>query len=60
VDRKTGVLVVPDDPVALAAAIPSALEEPGLGTAGLERAHAEFSVARMADRHVALYERVTA
>jgi glycosyltransferase involved in cell wall biosynthesis len=60
VDRKTGVLVVPDDPVALAAAIPSALEEPGLGTAGLERAHAEFSVARMADRHVALSERVPA
>ena len=37
----------------------SALEQPALGEAGRARAHAEFSVARMADRHVALYERVT-
>jgi glycosyltransferase involved in cell wall biosynthesis len=54
-DGETGVLVQPDDPSALAAGISSALEQPGLGSAGRERAKREFSVARMADSTVALY-----
>jgi glycosyltransferase involved in cell wall biosynthesis len=55
-DGETGVLVPPDDPGALAAALRSAT--PRLGAAGRERARAEFSVARMADRTVELYERL--
>jgi glycosyltransferase involved in cell wall biosynthesis len=59
VDGETGLLVAADDAAALAAAVSSALDQPALGNAGHTRARAEFSVARMADRHVALYERVT-
>jgi glycosyltransferase involved in cell wall biosynthesis len=55
VDAETGFLVRPDDPSALALGIARALEHPQLGTAGRERAHREFSVARMADRTVELY-----
>jgi len=57
-DGETGVLVQPDDPAALARAVERALADPGLGPAGLERARREFSVQRMADRTVALYERL--
>jgi len=59
VDGRTGYLVPPDDPPALGAALARALEEPELGPAGRDRALAEFSVARMADRTAALYARVT-
>jgi glycosyltransferase involved in cell wall biosynthesis len=55
VDGETGVLVLPDDPSALALGIASALEQPQFGAAGRERAHREFSIARMAERTVALY-----
>ncbi len=55
VDGETGVLVQPEDPSALAVGIARALEQPGLGQAGRDRATREFSVARMADRTVALY-----
>jgi glycosyltransferase involved in cell wall biosynthesis len=55
VDGVTGRLVPVDDPQGLAAAIARALDEPELGAAGQERAVSEFSVARMADRHAALY-----
>ena len=55
VDGETGILVLPDDPSALALGIASALEQPQLGAAGRERAHREFSVARMAEHTVALY-----
>jgi glycosyltransferase involved in cell wall biosynthesis len=54
-DGETGLLVSPDDPEALAQGIAAALERPDLGSAGIARAHAEFSVARMADRTAALY-----
>jgi glycosyltransferase involved in cell wall biosynthesis len=54
-DGETGILVRPDDPSALALGIARALEQPGLGEAGLQRARDEFSVARMADRTAALY-----
>jgi glycosyltransferase involved in cell wall biosynthesis len=47
--------VPPDDAAALADAIAAALERPGLGVAGAERARREFSVARMADRTASLY-----
>jgi glycosyltransferase involved in cell wall biosynthesis len=55
-DGKTGVLVPADDAAALARGIERALAEPSLGPAGLERARREFSVAKMADRTVALYD----
>jgi glycosyltransferase involved in cell wall biosynthesis len=56
IDGETGFLVPPDDPAALAEAIGRALQQPTLGAAGRARARARFSVARMADRTVALYE----
>jgi len=55
VDGETGLLVPPDDPAALASAVATALQRPELGGAGRQRAHTEFSVARMADRTVAMY-----
>jgi glycosyltransferase involved in cell wall biosynthesis len=58
-DGETGLLVPPDDAPALAAAVIRALDEPGgYGEQGRARAESEFSVARMADRTLALYERV--
>ena len=57
-DGETGLLVPPDDPAALAGAIEGALADPALGAAGLDRARREFSVQQMADRTVALYERL--
>jgi len=57
VDGETGLLVPPDDPAALAAAVSRILADPGgYGSRGLARARAEFSVARMADRTLAVYE----
>ena len=59
VDGETGVLVPPDDPAALRAALQHVLADPGtLGQAGRKRAHAEFSVARMAQQTAELYERI--
>jgi starch synthase len=56
VDGETGLLVQPDDPSALALGVARALAEGGrLGAAGRERAHTEFSVAKMADRTAELY-----
>jgi len=57
VDGETGLLVPPDDPAALASALNRVLADPaGYGERGQERARAEFSVARMADRTVGVYE----
>jgi glycosyltransferase involved in cell wall biosynthesis len=60
-DGETGLLVPPDDPERLAEAVSSLLADPvraqALGRAGLERARAEFSVARMADETIAVYRR---
>jgi glycosyltransferase involved in cell wall biosynthesis len=58
VDGETGVLVPPDDVSALARAVELALDRPELGAAGLARAHAQFSVARMADRTATLYSSI--
>jgi glycosyltransferase involved in cell wall biosynthesis len=55
-DGVTGVLVPPDDPAALASGIERALDDSSFGPAGRLRAEREFSVARMADRTVALYD----
>jgi glycosyltransferase involved in cell wall biosynthesis len=61
-DGRTGLLVPVDDSQALAEAVSSLLADPAraaaMGAAGLERARAEFSVARMAERTLALYEAV--
>jgi glycosyltransferase involved in cell wall biosynthesis len=55
-DGETGLLVPPDDPAALRTALERVLAEPGgLGSAGRERALAEFSVARMVDRTLEVY-----
>jgi glycosyltransferase involved in cell wall biosynthesis len=62
VDGETGLLVPPDDPSALAAAISRVLANPDLAAAfakaGRRRARAEFSVDRMTSRTIAVYERV--
>jgi glycosyltransferase involved in cell wall biosynthesis len=59
-DGVTGRLVGVDDSAALHGAVSSLLADPDraavMGAAGLERARAEFSVARMAERTLALYE----
>jgi glycosyltransferase involved in cell wall biosynthesis len=62
VDGETGILVPVGDEVAIAAALSALLADPErrqrLGEAGRGRARAEFSVARMTDRTMALYESV--
>jgi len=57
-DEETGLLVPPDDPTALADALARVLADSGtFGAAGLKRARAEFSVGRMADATLAVYDR---
>jgi glycosyltransferase involved in cell wall biosynthesis len=56
-DDETGLLVAPDDAPALAAAVSRVLDDPkDYGERGRARALAEFSVAQMADRTLAVYE----
>jgi glycosyltransferase involved in cell wall biosynthesis len=59
-DGETGILVSPDDAAALADAVGGLLDDPtraeALGNAGEARARAEFSVARMAERTLAVYD----
>jgi len=61
-DGQTGVLVPVDDHRALGEAVTALLADPAraeaMGRAGLERARAEFSVARMAERTAAVYDTV--
>jgi glycosyltransferase involved in cell wall biosynthesis len=59
---RTGLLVPVDDVQALSGAISSLLADPSrmaaMGAGGLERARSEFSVARMAERTLAVYHSV--
>lgn len=59
-DQDTGVIVPPRDSPALARAISTLLADAGrrhrLGQAAWRKAHAQFSVRQMIDRHVRLYE----
>jgi len=59
-DEDTGVIVPPRDSAALARAICTLLADSSgrrrLGQAARKKAHAQFSVPRMIDRHVRLYE----
>lgn len=59
-DGETGLLVTPDDPAALAEAVLTLLDDRELATemgrAGLARARGEFSVERMAEQTIAVYE----
>lgn len=55
-DGETGLLVPPDDPAALAAAVSRLLDEPAnQGAAGRARARSLFSVARMTERTLDVY-----
>ena len=57
VDGETGLLIPPDDPGALAAAVNRVLADPsGFGERGRARARSDFSVAKMAERTLAVYE----
>ena len=60
VDGETGLLVPAENPDALGAAIASLVDDDerraSLGAAGRERMQNEFSIARMANQHVTLYE----
>ncbi len=60
----TGLLVPPSDPVALAAALRTVVDDPmraaAMGRAGRERALREFPQRRCVERTVALYERALA
>lgn len=62
VDGETGLLVKAEDTDALRQAIAALIDDPerrrSMGAAGQERMQNEFSIATMADRHVALYESV--
>jgi glycosyltransferase involved in cell wall biosynthesis len=61
---RTGVLVRPKDPRALAEAISALLADPErrrrLGAAGRTKAHAEFGHGKMVERTVAVYQQVLA
>jgi glycosyltransferase involved in cell wall biosynthesis len=56
-DGETGLLVPADEPATLAAAVNQVLDNPAnYGERGRARAQTEFSVARMTDRTLAVYE----
>ena len=63
-DGRTGLLIQVDDSGALSQAVGELLADreraETMGRAGLDRAHDEFSVARMAERTIALYDTVLA
>jgi glycosyltransferase involved in cell wall biosynthesis len=61
-DEDTGIIVPPRDSAALARAVCTLLADSGrrrrLGQAARRKAHAQFSVRQMIDRHVRLYEEI--
>jgi glycosyltransferase involved in cell wall biosynthesis len=62
VDGETGILVPPEDAAALRMAIAALLDDETLrnrlGSAGRKRMQDHFSIATMAEKHIALYESV--
>ena len=64
VDGKTGLIVPPEDPHALAEALRRVLTHPEearrMGEAGRRRVLANFTIEHMIDQHVEVYERVIA
>jgi glycosyltransferase involved in cell wall biosynthesis len=64
VHGETGLIVPPENPEALAEALASLLADPELagrmGAAGRERVQQEFTVDRMVEQHLALYEQALA
>ena len=64
IPERTGVLVTPGDPAALAVALTELRESPdriaALGSAGRERVLTEFTPARLLDRTQALYDELLA
>jgi glycosyltransferase involved in cell wall biosynthesis len=63
-DGRTGLLVPPRDPAALAAALRGLLADPGrraaMGAAGTERVRRRYRWGRIAEETLAVYERVAA
>lgn len=63
-DEETGLVVPPDDDAALSDALDALLSDPArctrMGARGLERAREEFSVRRMVDGTLAVYEEALA
>jgi D-inositol-3-phosphate glycosyltransferase len=63
-DGRTGLLVPPRDPAALAAALRGLLADPGrraaMGAAGTERVRGRYRWGRIAEETLAVYERVAA
>ena len=59
-DGETGILVEPENADALRAAMARLMDDTelrsGMGAAGRDRVQNEFSIATMADRHIALYQ----
>ena len=62
-EGKTGFLVAPADPPALAAVLARYVEDPGLarshGANGRARAESEFSLEQMVEHYLAVYDRAT-
>jgi glycosyltransferase involved in cell wall biosynthesis len=62
VHEETGLLVEPEDSDALGKAMARFIDNPDLresfAAAGRERMQDDFSIATMADRHVALYKNI--
>ena len=60
IDGETGLLVPPDDPAALTEAVSGLLSDTArvasLGEAGRSRAHDAFSVGRMTEATIGVYE----
>lgn len=59
-DESTGIIVPPRNPAALALAVNGLLADPGrrhhLGQAAQQKVRAQFSIRKMIDRHLRLYE----
>ena len=61
-DGETGLIVPPENPQALAEAISALISDPGraraMGEAGRSRVKSEFTVDRMVEQHLELYQSI--